>query len=114
MSDKRQDFEMDAGMSKDVYFNLLDGDTPLDLTGATLRWRMGPQAGGAATLQKTSPNGVMINGDPKNGNVWLKISDGDIPQSGLYWHNLEVTLAQRSNVVASGRVVVSPAVAAAG
>jgi hypothetical protein len=110
MSDYRQDFEMNANRSKQVYFDLTDGGTPLDLTDATLTWRMGPQPSGEAVLQKTTQQGITIIGDPTLGQVMLSIGSADISDSGVYWHDLSYTLAGNTYTVAAGRVVVMPSV----
>lgn len=114
MSVTRQDFGLRAYTGKTVNFTLTSAGVPINLTGWTLLWKMSPQAAGAATLQKNSSGGggiTIINA--ALGQAQLQINggtNGDVQDSGLYWHTLDGTPpAGQPVALLEGRVIVDPA-----
>lgn len=113
MSIARQDFGLRAYTSKVIVFTITSGGLPLDLTGWSLLWKMSPQPAGAATLQKNSgPGGGITITNAAQGQAQLQIdggTNGDVQDSGLYWHTLDGTPPAGQPVdLLEGRVIVDP------
>lgn len=114
MSDTRQDFEMTANAAKTLNFSLTDGGTPLDLTSASITWRLAASPDGDALLEKTNStgdSGITVT-NAVQGQLSVAIGNSDIADAGLYWHFLFVTIGGVRSAVAAGRAVVMPALGA--
>lgn len=85
-----------AGDSLLIEFTVLepDGETPTNLTGATIRWGLSRVSRQTAILVKDNGDlsGVAIT-DAAAGEGTVTIDAGDIPGAGAYWHELEIVLA---------------------
>lgn len=110
MSAARQDFEMMAGRDKTIYFALTNGGPPLDLTGATLRWRCVQQIdAGTSLVEKTTASGGGITiTDATGGLCSVALTDTDIAESGLYYHFLDINGSGGYELLSRGRIVVVP------
>ena len=111
MTGSRQDFEMTALTADTLYFSLSDGGTPLDLTNASLTWRMSTSPDGEAIVEKTNatPTSGIVVTSATQGQLTVSIENDDVAEAGLYWHFLFVTIAGARTPVAAGRAVVMPA-----
>lgn len=99
MSNARQDFVMSAGKAVTVNFSVPGAD----LTSGTLTWRIAKSPGGVKVVSKTNGSGI---GTITGTSCVLTIADGDIVDPGLYWHNLEQTIAGVTTPLLEGRVIV--------
>lgn len=117
MSGTRQDFEMTANTAQNLYFALTDGNsgTPLDLSAASITWRIALSPDGDALVEKdnASADGGISVTNPTLGQLTVAIGNSDIADAGLYWHFLFVTIGGVRTAVAAGRAVVMPALGAA-
>jgi hypothetical protein len=110
MTIQRQDLSFPAYNSQVINLTLKDGDVAVDLTGKSVLFKMSPQIGGDALIQKNEGAGVTIP-VPANGQIAVAIGPGDIPDGGVYWFTVDVRVG---NPVTSqtryyeGRVVVTP------
>ncbi len=89
------DFHLFQGDTKRINFALKRGDgTPLDLTGATLRWQCARLKtpgvfSSTATLQKTETSGIEVT-DAYNGLVTVTLSPSEtVTLSGDFYHEME-------------------------
>lgn len=72
------------------------GGDAVDLTGATLTWRIAtPPSGvaiGDALVTKTVGSGIVVN-DAVTGDITITLTAGDFTEVGQYWHELEIVHA---------------------
>lgn len=93
-----QDFSMFAGESRTVSFDVLDAnDAMMDLTGATLTWRVSKL--GVIIIERVADvTGV--------GKAQVRIEVADNIQQGTYVHELELAKAADKETVCHGSITV--------
>lgn len=97
-----------------IFFALMDGSIPMDLSSTLLRWRAGPGIdAGQAEVEKTSPSGGLTILNPTQGQCQLSISESDVPESGLWYHAMEGNTSSAGwQELLRGRIVVTPGMGA--
>ncbi len=111
MTVQRQDLSFPAYNSQIIALVLKDGDNPVNLTGKSVLFKLSPQIGGDAIVQKNEGAGVVIVAPATNGQITVSIGPTDIPDSGVFWYTVDV---REGNPVTSqtryyeGRIVVTP------
>lgn len=85
MTALKQDFEMFAGDSKQIIVsNTNDNGSPLDLTGASVKWSL-------SDIVKTNVNGIYIS-NPINGEFVIHLDPEDtVNKIGKFRHEAVVT-----------------------
>jgi hypothetical protein len=82
---------MIAGTANRIYLTLLEDDetTPQDLTGASLRWRLGRSYSVGHVLEKTNPAGVVVT-DAAAGQAYVDLDATDtVDLQGSYYHEIK-------------------------
>lgn len=106
------DFEMHAGDDKTILVTVQDLDNnAVDITGATVRWRMGRSANKTAdVIKKTGGLGITLNA-PTSGQFTITLGAADTEHLlGSFYHEAEITfLTGAKSTVLSGRAIVMPA-----
>ena len=110
MSHQIVDFDYHAGDNKPIDFTLTeaDGVTPIDLTGATLRWGLFVRLTDAqAILSKATGNGITITGAAQ-GKIRIAMAKVDtVGLAGRYEHELElVESGGADETMATGTVTI--------
>jgi hypothetical protein len=108
-----QDFELNAGDTCDVEFeiNKPDGVTDLDLSMALVEWVMKESEGSSvAILVKDSSTGGVELTDPTHGKCELHLLPADtaVITPDKYFHGVRVTIGTDVWTVASGYCVIFP------
>ncbi|HSF94778.1 MAG TPA: hypothetical protein VLA52_07105 [Thermohalobaculum sp.] len=122
MAHNIQNFDYHAGDNKPLDFTVYDEDpanpgqpdlaSPVDLTGATIRWALSAFATDAAPLlTKTTALGITIT-DAAAGKFRVSLDKADtVALNGKYYHEAEVlTAGAADDTVATGTVTVAPTV----
>lgn len=73
----------------------------VDLTGATITWRLSANRGDGADIEKT---GSIVSAGSGTFTVALTDSDTDDLEEGLYWHQAIITVSGTTTVGVQGRV----------
>lgn len=108
-----QNFIMSAGDTVAVDFTLTeaDGVTPLDLTGASVKWRLARAVAGPALVSKDLSSGIVVT-DAPGGLLTVTLLPDDTAElgGGRYYHEAEVTDAIADvSTVAVGTAVIRKA-----
>lgn len=89
MTQKNQDFEMYAGDTKKINVTATENGSPMDLTGATIKW--GIVKNSVKVVSKDLTNGISIT-NPLGGNFTITLNPADTSTiNGNYYHEAEVT-----------------------
>lgn len=90
-------------------FDVTEGGSTKNLTGATAEWSVAREAGGTAVLDETDAGVDVTITDAGNGEVTLTVDPGTTTGlSGDYIHELEVTDSSGNSVTVSrGRFTVT-------
>ena len=87
-----QHFVMWSGDDKVITVTVYDNDDDVvDITDATITWRLSQNVDSAALITKTVGDGITIS-DPTNGIFTITLEPSDTaPLSGRYYHECEIT-----------------------
>lgn len=108
MTQYRQNFNMVQGYSRIVDFTILNPDgTPLNLTGKTLLWYIGPKTPGAAPLLTKGVGTGLTVTNAAAGQLRARIEQDEINDVGLLRHQLIVTDGADSEPVSIGEITVN-------
>lgn len=107
-----QNFEMFQGDTKKLAVTVADSaGAAVDLTGATVKWRMAPKvASPTATLSKQTGGAGIDLTDPVAGVFTVNLNSSDTQQLvGEFYHEAEVTdAAANITTVLTGRITIKP------
>ena len=108
----QQNFEMFQGDSKDLVVTVSDAaGQPVDLTGASIKWRAAPAVDSAvATISKATGSGIVIT-DAVAGEFTVSLVPADTQTlDGEFYHEAQVTDAAGAvSTVLSGHLTILPA-----
>ncbi len=110
MTIQRLDLSFPAYNSQAIALTLKDGDAAVNLTGKSVLFKLAPQIGGDASLQKNEGAGVTIV-NPVSGQILVVIGPTDIPDGGVFWYTVDVREGNPVTVQTryyEGRIVVTP------
>lgn len=108
VAERNQNFEMFAGDTENVVVTVTEGGSPINLSGATIRWVMKRAGSVTPLISKTSPAGITIT-DTAGGKFTISLMPADTEdQRGDYYHEAEVTDASGNvSTVMTGRAAIS-------
>ncbi len=107
-----QDFDMHAGDDKTLVVSVRDTEgSPVDVTGATVRWRAARSANKTADIiKKTGGSGITLS-DPTQGEITITLNAADTDSlKGTFYHECQVTFASGLlSTVVAGKMTILPA-----